>query len=275
MSRYIYLIVLTLIIRPATAQDLQGVIYDQSTKKPLPYISIGITGKSVGTLSTENGTFSFRRAVLDKYPGDTLKISGLGYKTKVYRIAEGAFVPAEIFMEPEIIILPEVIVGNFREEKILGTRSESKNVVTGWSSIGSGGERGIKIDLGKKKALLKTVSFFISQNKYSQVYFRIHIRSLSKDQPGAELIRENIISKTSIPEGWVNVDVQDQQIVASGDIMVSVEVIRVTGTCQEKPCLLFSGKMLKGTLYAKEAAQGVWQIKHSFSPGIYLTALYP
>ena len=57
---------------------LKGIILDQD-KLPVPYASIGIISKNIGTTSTEEGTFNF--IVTNKEKVDYLEISSIGYQT--------------------------------------------------------------------------------------------------------------------------------------------------------------------------------------------------
>lgn len=276
--KYIRLIISICLISNsyANAQGIHSKVLDLSKKTPLSYVSIGVVGKKMATLSDEKGEFSFQLG-LEQHLGDTLKIGAIGFKAKYYIIKEGAFLPPEIFLEEDIIALKEVSISrvDYNIEQTIGTKSESSNTITGWGRFGMGGERGIKISLGEKKAFIKSANFYIRQNKFEEVLFRIHMRSLKNNIPANEIIDNNILVNTSVTRGWVQVDLSEYNIIADNDIMVSLEVIKAKGQCAEGPCLIFSGQLLKGVLYAKEAYEDRWVIKKRFSPSIYLTVLYP
>ena len=57
---------------------LKGIVLDQDNL-PIPYVSIGIINKNIGTTSTEDGTFNF--IVTNKEINDNLEISSIGYQT--------------------------------------------------------------------------------------------------------------------------------------------------------------------------------------------------
>jgi hypothetical protein len=57
---------------------LKGIVLDQDNL-PIPYVSIGIINKNIGTTSTEEGTFNF--IVTNKEINDNLEISSIGYQT--------------------------------------------------------------------------------------------------------------------------------------------------------------------------------------------------
>jgi hypothetical protein len=56
---------------------LRGLVLDQSSKEPLPFVHISIAGKSVGTVSNGEGRFSL--SIDEKYREETLLFSFMGY----------------------------------------------------------------------------------------------------------------------------------------------------------------------------------------------------
>ncbi len=57
-----------------------GTVKDSETKKPIPYVNIGIVKKNIGTVSDSEGKFDL------KFPltleNDIIKLSSIGYKSK-------------------------------------------------------------------------------------------------------------------------------------------------------------------------------------------------
>lgn len=56
---------------------ITGVVKNQNTKNPIEYVSIGIKGKNVGTVSTEKGNFEMN--IGNEFMGDSLLFSCIGY----------------------------------------------------------------------------------------------------------------------------------------------------------------------------------------------------
>jgi hypothetical protein len=56
---------------------IEGVVFDQFDD-PIPYTSVGIVKKNIGTSSTEEGSFSFY--VTNNELLDTLEISSIGFE---------------------------------------------------------------------------------------------------------------------------------------------------------------------------------------------------
>lgn len=67
-------------------QKVSGVVIDKVNKQPIPFVSIGIIGKSVGTLSSEKGEFDF--TFFENQKNDSVKIATIGYKPQVYLVAD-------------------------------------------------------------------------------------------------------------------------------------------------------------------------------------------
>ncbi|MHA6250088.1 carboxypeptidase-like regulatory domain-containing protein [Pontibacter sp. CAU 1760] len=77
---YLFLI---LVYTSGASQNLvfRGEVVDRFQNKPVPYATIGIKGKSLGTVADENGRFSFTipaTAVSDVEP---VTVSCVGYKS--------------------------------------------------------------------------------------------------------------------------------------------------------------------------------------------------
>lgn len=110
MNRFIslYLLVISLVTTSAFSQSIKATLVDQSTQEPIPFATISLNKKS-GMISSEQGMFNFHleREISEK---DTLYIRSLGYKEKVIAISK--FKDSIIFLQPEDIILNEVVLLN-------------------------------------------------------------------------------------------------------------------------------------------------------------------
>lgn len=84
---------------------------DKETKEPLPFATIGIKGKSLGTISNLEGDFDFHLPA--ELRNDILVINMLGYKTyeaPVWTLLEIS--PLIIELEKSIFVLQEVLVSD-------------------------------------------------------------------------------------------------------------------------------------------------------------------
>ena len=91
---------------------IHGKIFDASTKKTIPYVSVRIKNSINGSSSDSKGNFSFH-APVEK---DTLIISSLGYADEIIAITAKTSMPLRINLKPADYDLPEVVVKPKREK---------------------------------------------------------------------------------------------------------------------------------------------------------------
>jgi hypothetical protein len=79
------IVLLVSLIAHAQSITLKGKVTDVDTKEPLPYASISIKGKPIGTVTNADGEFEIHLAT--PYAGDTLLVSMLGYNSYLMSFA--------------------------------------------------------------------------------------------------------------------------------------------------------------------------------------------
>ncbi|WP_303310656.1 carboxypeptidase-like regulatory domain-containing protein [Hymenobacter sp. BT730] len=100
---------LVLLAQFAQAQVLlRGTVIDKDTREPLPFVSIGVSGTSLGTASNENGEFSINLPSLPR----TLVFSELSHQRDTVRVTSAAE-PLAVALASASITLPEVKVGSY------------------------------------------------------------------------------------------------------------------------------------------------------------------
>ena len=88
---------------------ITGRVIDTKTGEPVPCASIGIKGKTMGTLSTETGHFSI--TVSNVGAGDSLKVSSIGYISRSFPMAKAQqFQNEPIYLTQSSVQLDEVVV---------------------------------------------------------------------------------------------------------------------------------------------------------------------
>ena len=91
---------------------IHGKIFDASTKKTIPYVSVRIKNSINGSSSDSKGNFSFHAPV----GKDTLIVSSLGYTDEIIAITAKTSMPLRINLKPADYDLPEVVVKPKREK---------------------------------------------------------------------------------------------------------------------------------------------------------------
>lgn len=96
------------IITRLSYRNISGKITNQSKKTVLPYASIGIRGKHIGTISNQDGEFSL--SLTSANQNDTLEVSYVGYENYEIPVSEITQNQLLIKMKEDFISLQEVII---------------------------------------------------------------------------------------------------------------------------------------------------------------------
>ncbi len=237
MKFILFLILFSQILFSQTV--IKGVIIDNSTNKGIPFASIGIIGKNIGSVSDEEGNFEFTLATNLKF--DSLKVFSIGYKPTVFLVSE--FIK-ETNKTIKLINLPtqleEVVVKSKKVKyKTLGTTNYTKNNCTGFADIEGnwkGSEAAILVR-NKKNVLMENFSFYVIQNKYNDsLRFRLNIyeriappkdapKWLGDDWVGSTLLKKAIIFKVGTKQGEFTLPIRDYNIHTDKDFFISLECL--------------------------------------------------
>ena len=222
MNRIFLFLVLLICFSPnAIAQEklLSGVITDAENNRPLPYVNIGISDKSVGTVSNEKG--EFRLKLPSNVRGnDTLVFSYIGYDT-VKKLVSDLNSPVQITMNSSEDQLEEVVLETkAAKPKRIGRTNNGLglmhyNFYTVYEEDVDdrlSKELGMKFRLNKDCRLEK-FNVSISQNEFKTLKFRLNIYTLKDDLPNKLIISDNIIFELKDEQtGWYTVDLDQYDI---------------------------------------------------------------
>jgi hypothetical protein len=222
---FITFLILLFLPRPIVAQNvINGNIKNVSNGNPIPYASIGILRKNVGSISDSSGYFIFELTKNLDY-NDTVVISSIGYIDKKLRLQD--FITKKDFLlEPTANLLKEISIASFKNERIFGSVSKKRNLNSGWSGSGKGGELGNIFTIGTNQYKIDMVSFYILTG-CDTVWFRLHIREYENGYPGNELLTGNIILQVTKQDGISDHDLSKFNIYISDNpqIFLSLELI--------------------------------------------------
>ncbi len=125
----IYRQVRTLAINPESEADsvyffeIRGRVLDRKDGLPLPYSSIYLRGKSIGTISNEEGEFLLKLSSSEI--GETLVISSIGYKDFASPLTSLVNSTADYFLKPDVVSIQEVIIRKIDPVSLLQNASGS------------------------------------------------------------------------------------------------------------------------------------------------------
>lgn len=258
-------------------REIRGIISD-SLKNPIQYVNVGILNKPVGTVTNENGEFylNFDNSLIL----DTLKISCLGFKSKELQIKNLLTNKNEINISLENYTekLNEIIINSSNLKTFTKGKEQTKTknkvffAIPSMKNLNLGSEIGRKFSLGTKKpSLLKEFRFFLKENNFESVLFRLNFYTIENNIPSKKINNTNIlISAVNGVTGWITVDLTDFGIKTKEDIIVTVEWIKASekGDKLSLPILIPSFSSIHFYKYGTHAK---WKRYGSISTAMMLT----
>jgi CarboxypepD_reg-like domain len=254
---------------------LKGIIIDVESNRPVPYVSIGVIGKATGTVANVNGEFEL---ILDDKinDNDTIRFSSIGYESSDYSMAglktKQANAPVTITLKKTVNELKPVAVNSKHAKvKILGYDTNSKLFGLGFGSGAIGSEGGVLIPIKHPNTNIENFSFFIIQNPFDNLTFRLNIYEMNNGTPGKNILNENVLVEIENKKaGKIIIDLSKYYIEVSADILVTLEWLEASPKTNAN---LDVGAALFGSTYIRQASQSVW-IKKKAGIGFSVKANY-
>ncbi|HAN19828.1 MAG: hypothetical protein A2X13_12665 [Bacteroidetes bacterium GWC2_33_15] len=101
---------------------IRGKILDKETFSRLPFANISINGKSLGTISNEEGEFSFKIPVT--LIDENIVFSYIGYKNSVFPLKDLTLSNNIIYLEKDFLSIQEVIIRSNNPELLIKNAME-------------------------------------------------------------------------------------------------------------------------------------------------------
>ncbi len=258
------------------AQNIvSGMVMDAENNKPVPYVSIGITRTSIGTVSNAGGLFNI--TLNDKInDNDTLKFSSIGYQSELFLISEinkrlknG---PLTIPLKRSTDQLEQVsVISTHAHTKIAGYDKNSKLFGLGFDAGGIGAQAGVVIPIAHRETNIQNVSFFIIQNPFRHLIFRMNLYEMINDKPGRNILHENIfINVEGNQTGKMIFDLSKYNLYADSDVLLTLEWIEAQPATNAK---LAVAAAVFGHTYYRQASQAAWA-KKTTAIGLSVKTVY-
>lgn len=263
--------------------DFKGTVLSPNGS-PLPYVSVGVVNKPIGTISNEQGNFllDLNRASA----GDTIKLSLVGYTSQEFPLSDlrnaGAkhvfhLVPRAIQLTEVQIVgkkdITETTIGRTAKGGILqATFNPSKTSIR--EKLGT--EIGMKMDYSRHTpATLKTFHWFLSANNFNYLKLRVNVYSVKNGLPDSLITNQNII--VEVPQektGWMTVDLLPYHIQVQDDFAISMQWLDSKITDAQAPKIWIPGTVSPfGHVYYRDASQDKWR-RAAAKISYYVTILY-
>lgn len=202
---------------------LEGKIIDADSEETIPYVNIGITKISKGTVSDFEGRFQLNASSND----DEVSFSSIGYETLTIEAGtlknQGTIKLKKKEYEIEEI---EVKASRFEEAEImLGVKNDDRGLSIGFGSAQLGTEIGTKLEV-KKATYIKSANFVLNHAKGDSLLFRVNLYDLSEGKVGENLLKENIFIKEKQKKGVITVNLEGYNIILKSDVLLTLEWLR-------------------------------------------------
>jgi hypothetical protein len=260
-------LIIALLTNVLYAQQFQikGLVSDFDNS-PIQYAKVGLINSPTGTVTNLSGKFEL--LIKNTEVSDTLKISAFGFYDKIIPVKKLLNQSnISIILDYSPIELEEVIVSgkNFKTYTEGQTRSKTKKelffVMPGMDNINLGAEIGGKFSLGKKQTKLEEFSFYLKQNNFDNVSFKVNIYSIGKKNIPQDRLNEEDIVKTinSSRTGWIDVDLSPYYININQDIVICIEWVDASEKGDTLSLPIFAPTPFQSTYYYKQSSQSKWR----------------
>ncbi len=244
----------------ADAQSYTGVVYDSKSHESLPYVSIGVLNKGVGTVAQANGTFSI--TLPDEFNNDTLKFSMVGYKPLLFIVQQfkSKYAAGNIFiyMEEDMKYLSEVVIRPKNMKSVLlGNKYDKPTISAGFESDDLGSECGTVMRVKKGRTYyLKTAGFNIAKCEYDSILFRVNIYDFKDGRPGEILQSLPLYVKVIKDQKKILLDLTPYGITVENDFLLSLEWIM--DLPDKRTSFMFCAGFAGNRIFFRKTSQDKW-----------------
>ncbi|MGI4741139.1 MAG: carboxypeptidase-like regulatory domain-containing protein [Janthinobacterium lividum] len=193
-------------------------VVDSQSGRPIPYASVGVAGRPLGTVADAKG--SFLLAQVGAAPTDTVVVSCVGYQSRRLLVADLGPLP-KLTLTPQAAALQEV--------QVKASSWKRRNV----GREGSGGftfynfhlqadktpanklGREVGAILGvKPNSFVEEAYVYLKQSSFQHLRFRLNVRALdNQDHPAASLLTQDVqFAVADSTASWQHLDLKPYNI---------------------------------------------------------------
>jgi hypothetical protein len=261
------------------AQTFTAKVVDSASLNPIPFVNIGVYKSTNGTVSNEKGGFTINLERNTDY--DTIGFSLIGYKPLLISIgtlkkilgANNNSVPLVkiAYQLDEVSVKPSVPMkyATFGEADKSSVRINSMQ-----NTIGT--ELGKTFKIKRAPTFIDSVAFYVIDNTTDTAVFRLNIYKynsgglFSSGTIGENILKQDVIVKTSVKEGLIYVDLSKYSIKVDQDFVVALEWIKDYGA----NAFTFSGSLFGG-IYIRASQQDKWEHSSIGAIDMAIKVCYP
>ncbi len=261
-------------------------VVDARSGRPIPYASVGVRGRPLGTVADAAGTFPLTQ-LGPAAATDTVVVSCVGYELLKLTLSQLQLQPrAELRLTPQQTKLAEVVVRGRQPKRIvLGHNWVSAfTTLTFYIRADTVPHSRLGRELGpllkiKHPTQLESLHLFTSGRDFKTVTFRLNIYAVQNGEPQSSLLGQDIVFTVNGQQrAWTEVDLRPYNILLAGPQEV-VATVQWLGSEAGRPNSLFldvpAHLSAVHTTYRRDKSGQAWE-KVGANPSFYFRALsYP
>lgn len=282
--RYFRLLIFLLLTWGARAQsEYAGSVIDAETGQPIPFVNVGVVGRSIGTVSDVDGSFLLELPPNRLSGTDLIRVSSLGYEPVVLPFARFQKQKDSLVfrLQEQPISLQEVVLTNlpaYQVEEEAGYPGLSGKGIGYWKdSAALGGELATLIRVEKGLRKLNVLFFEVLYNPSDSLKLRLNFYEPmpGSTYPGKNLNKSgrNILYTLKKGNGLAVIDLEPYDLWVRDDFVVSMELLQVYGT-RTVGLSLPAGASGRSPSFRRYASQGNWEILDGSVVGFYFQSTY-
>lgn len=222
----------------------------------LPFATVGIRGKNIGTVSNEDGSFSLQIASVNFK--DSLCFSYAGYEDLYLPIDSLRKSSKEIRVHLNSVSLPEVVVvTGLQKIRKIGVKSRTP-LLWGYAGKEKYFEMAQLIEITQQSKLLNIGFFLVApKERNDSADVRINIYDVDNGLPGRRINTQNIMQRIAPQTGRTLISVEKYNMYFNHPIFIGVEIL--PDNIHSMRYNYSYGIRAGGKLYLRTATLGTWQ----------------
>ncbi|MBC6609686.1 carboxypeptidase-like regulatory domain-containing protein [Hymenobacter sp. BT507] len=263
-------------------------ITNATTHAAVPYASVGVQGKPIGTVADAQGHFDPQHLAAAA-PTDTIVISCVGYRP--YKVVAAELLRhASIELTPQAQTLAEVQVraNSWKRHRVgrdgtWGFTYYNFHLATDKSPASIPGREVGTILHVKPGSYLEDAHVYLGRRNYKNLRFRLNVRALdANDHPAASLLTQDVqfAVPDDAPGGWQHIDLKPYQVCVGDNQRVAVTIEWLAGSEIKEDATEWGRLLIPAALSAthrmvfREKSEDQWQVQ-PINLSLYVTVASP
>lgn len=270
LTRFLFPALLSFLSFFSYAQNItiSGTITDSKNQQPVPFATLGIKGKNIGTVADENGVFNFIIDSNKVSAEENLIVSSIGYEPSVISLTKFKAGKQNISLVPSSHSLQTVTIKPQKyKTKVFGRTSSSTmmtaNMYTEQNHISDvlGKEQATIISIDKN-CFIRDFNMNVASNRFQSVKFRLNFYSVKNGLPDQLIVDKDIQFDVTEKHGWVKVDLMQYNIFLTGYNKVAVGIQWIKSVRTDTTARSFSVSVMPvplHSMFSRDKSQAEWK----------------